>query len=166
MYPIRLGYELARTRIKRLIENGHEPEAVIAIVATAEKTFRRVLKQLIVSAGFESTEADKLLKHFRGFEGVKNVWPRFDPRHRNLPELIGSGEWQSLKAAQNARNGLVHGERALSKERAKELAEAALIALDRGRVKLLEVYDFDGWSRVSVRRRSRLHVDAKVKMDL
>ena len=67
MYPIRLGYELARTRIKRLIKNGHDPEAVIASAATAEKTFRRVLKQLIVSAGFESTEADKLLKQFRGF---------------------------------------------------------------------------------------------------
>jgi hypothetical protein len=62
MYPVKLGYNTAKKRIDELTQNGHHSESLVTSVFTAEKTIRRTLRQLIVSAGFKSTIANKIIK--------------------------------------------------------------------------------------------------------
>ena len=90
MYSVRLGYSTAKARINRLLKNGHKAEALVASVATVEKTFRRVLLQTVVSAGFTREDADKLVKQIRGFDGIKQQWNLFDPCNRKLVDIVGN----------------------------------------------------------------------------
>lgn len=65
MYPVRLGIDVAKNRINSLIENGHQAEALLTAVFTFEKTLHRTLKQLIVSSGFRSKDANQLIKIYK-----------------------------------------------------------------------------------------------------
>lgn len=61
MYPVSIGYAGAIQRINELLRNGHDAEALVTTAFTIEKTLRRTLRQLVVSAGFRSTDADKIV---------------------------------------------------------------------------------------------------------
>ncbi len=41
MYPVKLGYKDAVKRVRTLIENGHDAEALLTAMFTAEKTLYR-----------------------------------------------------------------------------------------------------------------------------
>jgi len=99
MYSVRLGFDSAKKRIKKLITNGHHAEALLTSVFTFEKTIHRTLKQLIVSAGFKNKDAKKLLKQIQGFKKQKEIWSCFDPNGKNLPEIIGNKHWQHINKA-------------------------------------------------------------------
>ena len=127
MYPVRLGIKTAQNRIKKLKKNGHHAEALLTAVFTYEKTLHRTLKQLIVSSGFRSRDAEKLLENIQGFNRQKNVWACFDPKNRKLPELIDNKYWQHIKKAVKMRNELVHGARAYNLDQCKDMTEKFLI---------------------------------------
>ena len=74
MYPVRLGFDSAKLRIKKLMINGHHAEALLTSVFTFEKIIHRTLKQLIVFAGFRNSDADLLLKQMRVFKRQKEIW--------------------------------------------------------------------------------------------
>ncbi len=84
MYPVTLGYEAAMARINTLLSSGHETEALVTVVFTTEKTLRRTLRQIIVSAGFMSRIGDKIVGGLRGLEAIKTGWELYDPQHRKL----------------------------------------------------------------------------------
>ena len=165
MYPVRLGIDKAISRIKRLIKNGHHAEALLTSVFTFEKTIHRTLKQLIVSSGFRNADSDKLLKQLQGFNKQKEIWACFDPEGRSLPEIIGNNHWQHIGAAVTMRNNLVHGARAYKLEDCKRTAENILDLIDQTITSFNTEYGYDGWSTVSIRRKSTLHSDPKVKIN-
>ncbi len=164
MYPVRLGINKAKGRINRLIKNGHHAEALLTSVFTFEKTIHRTLKQLIVSSGFRSKDAEKLLKQLQGFNKQKEVWPCFDPNGKSLPNIIGSNHWQHVNKAVKMRNNLVHGSRAYNLDLCKEMAENMLEVIEQTVSAFRAEYNYDGWGTVSVRRKSTLHSDPKVKI--
>jgi len=163
MYSVRLGYDKAVARIRNLIKNGHYAEALVTSVFTIEKTLCRTLKQLIVSSGFPSRYADVILKQFQGLDKIKKVWPCFDPNNEGLPSIIGDANWQIIPQAQTMRNKLVHGERVYTLNECHKTAVDMLSALDATREAFNLRYGFDGWSTLSVRIRSALHKDPRVK---
>ena len=73
MYPVKLGYKDAVKRVHTLIENGHDAEALLTAMFTAEKTLYRTLRQLVISSGFPSTQADVLMGKFKGIESIKSI---------------------------------------------------------------------------------------------
>ena len=93
MYPVKIGYAGAIGRIGALTANGHHAEALVTTTFTVEKTLRRTLRQLVVSAGFPSQIADKVVGSLRGLEAIKGAWEIYDPRHRKLTELVSTGDW-------------------------------------------------------------------------
>ena len=111
MYPVSIGYEGAIQRINDLLRNNHDAEALVTTAFTIEKTLRRTLRQMVVSAGFKSTIAEKIMKEIRGLHAVKNAWEIYDPDHRALISIVGDDNWRSFQEAATMRNKLVHGER-------------------------------------------------------
>jgi hypothetical protein len=164
MYPVRLGIKTANNRIRKLLKNGHHAEALLTAVFTYEKTIHRTLKQLIVSSGFRSKDAEKLLKNIQGFERQKKVWSCFDPKNRNLPELIDNNHWQHINKAVKMRNNLVHGARAYNLEQCREMSERILDLISHTIEAFETIYGFNGWERIAVRIKSKLHSDQKVKI--
>lgn len=162
MYPVSLGYAEAVKRINALLKNGHNAEALLTSVFTVEKTLHRTLKQLIVSAGFPSKQAEALISQFKGMEKAKQVWPCFDPRHEALSTFVAPPTLKTIAEAQTMRNKLVHGTAVFSQAVCEATARAVLVALDDLKKSLDVRYGFNGWTKVSVRRTSRLHADAKV----
>jgi len=162
MYSVRLGFESAKKRINNLIKNGHHAEALLTSVFTFEKTIHRTLKQLVVSSGFKNTDATKLLRKIQGFKNQKEIWSCFDPNGKNLPEIIGNKHWQHINKAVKMRNDLVHGTRVYNLNLCKEMAENILELLDQSVASFNAEYGYDGWSRVSIRKKSTLHSDPKV----
>lgn len=69
MYSVTMGFDAAMDRIKSLLKQSYNSEALVTSVFTAEKTLRRTLRHLVVSAGFISRHADEILRR-RGREGV------------------------------------------------------------------------------------------------
>jgi hypothetical protein len=93
MYPISLGFAEALRRIEQLSRNGHHAEALLTSVFTFEKTARRALRLCIVARGFNSKQADALLKFANGIEKIKELWPVFIKDNDALPSLVGNN-WQ------------------------------------------------------------------------
>lgn len=164
MYPVRLGFNTAKQRIKKLQQNGHYAEALLTSVFTFEKIIHRTLKQLVVSAGFRSKDAEKLLKQVQGFKKQKEIWECFDPENRKLPEIIGNVHWQHINKAVEMRNSLVHGKRAYSLEECRSITENIIALLDQTVSSFSSAYDYDGWEDISKRYKSKLHSDPKVNM--
>ena len=164
MYPISLGIKTAKNRIRKLLKNGHYAEALLTSVFTYEKTLHRTLEQLIVSSGFRSKDAKKLLENIQGFNRQKNVWSCFDPQNRNLPELIDNNHWQHIKKAVKMRNDLVHGARAYNLDQCRDMSEKILALISNTIDTFEEQYGYNGWERITVRIKSKLHSDPKVKM--
>ena len=109
MYPVSLGFQEAERRIRALLANGHNAEALITLVFTFEKTLRRALRFCAVSRGFTSKQANALFSNM-GFKDLKDVWPCFEKENRSLPDFVGNAKWQHVPPAITMRNKLVHGE--------------------------------------------------------
>jgi hypothetical protein len=164
MYPVRLGYDKAVKRIRRLIGNGHHAEALVTSVFTIEKTLRRVLRALIVSAGFSSVQADLLMTKFDGLNKIKEIWECFDPNNRKLSGFLAPTTLQAIAEIQRKRNDLVHGSRVFGLNHCRREAERALTALSDLRKTFEKRYGYDGWSKIRVRTKSTLHTDPRVKI--
>jgi len=164
MYPVKLGYPAAIARINMLLANSHEAEALVTSVFTAEKTLRRTLRQIIVSAGFISQISDRIIGRLHGLETVKNAWDLYDPNHRKLTDLISASDWKTIKSASEMRNKLVHGERVYSVQACSQTASDALLALDNIKNTLDTEYCYSGWATAKARRISTLHSDPKVRI--
>jgi len=162
MYPVRLGFSVAISRINSLLKNGHDAEALVTAVFTVEKTLRRTLRQLVVSAGFISRMADKISGSLRGLDSVKNAWEIYDPRHRKLTELVPARDWSVIKEAAEMRNKLVHGERVYALASCRKTAKDVLAVLANLKTILETEYGYSGWVRGRFRRTSHLHKDPKV----
>lgn len=166
MYPVRLGYSTAIARINELLSNGHDAEALVTAVFTAEKTLRRTLRQLVVSAGFISTIADKIIGNLRGFDSLKNSWEIYDPNHRKLTDLITPADWKVFKDASEMRNKLIHGERVYSLIACRKSANDVLVALNNVKSFFDTEYGYSGWAIARSRRSSELHKDPKVRLTI
>lgn len=163
MYPVKLGYNDAVNRVCTLIKNGHDAEALLTAMFTVEKTLYRTLKQLVLSSGFPSTQADVLMSKFKGIENIKSVWSCFDPKHEKLSDFTNQGTLKSIADAQTMRNKMVHGIAVYSQDDCQAAAKYALTALDDLRNTLNQRYGFDGWSTMKRRNKSTLHADPRVK---
>lgn len=155
MYPARLGIDEAKKRIKALMTNGHDAEALLTAYFTFEKTVYRTLRRLIVSSGLSGTDADNLLKHLRGLEKYKQVWSVFDSKSRTLPDIIGNEHWQHVKEASKMRNALVHGRKVYKLERCEKMAENMLGSIDRAVTIFKEEYNYCGWVDGNVRKKRK-----------
>ncbi|WEK43282.1 MAG: hypothetical protein P0Y64_18505 [Candidatus Sphingomonas colombiensis] len=131
-------------------------------VFTVEKTLRRTLRQLIVSAGFSSAMADKLIGSLRGLNALKEAWELYDPRHRKLTTLIQAADWKSFKDAVEMRNNLVHGVRVYNLSDCQRQATETLNALNNAKSFLNGEYGYSGWTTASRRITGRLHQDPKI----
>lgn len=158
MYPVSLGYGIAKQRIGDLMKNGHHAEALVTTTFTVEKTLRRTLRHVVVSCGFQSTIAAKIVDGLRGLDAIKRAWELYDPRHRALPAIVGN-DWITIKETVEMRNKLVHGERVYDLAHCRQQATVAMAALDRLKTTLDAEYGYSGWERLRVRRASRLHID-------
>ena len=161
MYPVTIGYAGAVQRIDELLNNDHYAEALVTTAFTVEKTLRRTLRQLVVSAGFRSADAEKIVKGLGGLERLKDAWALYDPKHRGLPSIIGQ-DWAVFAETSKMRNKLVHGERVYKLAECQEQALKTLQALDRLKFTLEAEYGYSGWERLKVRKVANLHRDPKV----
>lgn len=91
-----------------------------------------------------------------GFKDLKEAWLCFDKQHRALPEFIGNSKWQHVQPAVTMRNKLAHGERVYKLAECKLATEKVLDALNEFRAKLQAEIQFDGWSRLPVRKEPEL----------
>jgi hypothetical protein len=164
MYPVTLGYESATARIGSLLSSGHETEALVTVAFTTEKTLRRTLRQIIVSAGFISRIGDKLVGGLRGLDAIKNGWELYDPHHRKLTDLIAPTDWKQVKLAAEMRNKLVHGERVYSVSDCRDAAEKTLIALNNIKNTLDAEYGYSGWAKAKSRRVTKLHLNPIIRI--
>jgi hypothetical protein len=166
MYPVRLGYKTAISRINELMENGHYPEALVTSMFTVEKTLRRTLRQIVVSAGFASKHADKIVGNLKGLDTLKNSWELYEPSNKKLTEIISSEDWKQFKEAATMRNKMIHGERVYELETCKNEATKVLAALDTLKTNFDNIYGYSGWETFSKRIKSQLHLDPKVKIEI
>lgn len=155
MYPVSLGFQEAERRIRALLKNGHNAEALITSVFTFEKTLRRALRFCAVSRGFTSKQAEALFNNM-GFKDLKERWPCFEKENRSLDEFIGNSKWQHVQPAITMRNKLAHGERVYKLADCELAANRMLDALGEFRNKLTAEIQFDGWSRLPIRRKVAL----------
>lgn len=163
MYPVTLGYAAAVQRMQAMNANGHHAEALVAVAFTVEKTLRRTLRQLIVSAGFPSRLAEKLVGNFRGLDAIKTAWEYYDPKHRALLEVIDQADWNAFKKIAEMRNSLVHGTRVYNLQICANETTAGLLSLDHTKIALDAEYGYSGWEKGRTRRTSKLHADPAVK---
>jgi len=163
MYPVKLGYEEAISRINGLVKNDFVTEAFVTTVFTLEKTFYRVFRQLVISAGFKSTQATVLLKIFKGIEAMKTYWECFDLNHEKLSNILGQNNIRIINEAQKMRNDLVHGKRVYKDDICLEKTNELLAVLDNVRIVFQNKYNFDGWSKIKGRKVSTLHIKRPLK---
>lgn len=154
MYPITLGYGEATRRIGKLLQNGHDAEALLTAVFTFEKTVRRMLHFYAIRRGFSSKQS-KLLFAKMGFEQLKGIWPCFERSNRTLPDTVGA-HWQNVPIAIAKRNKIVHGEKVYALADCRVNAELVLRALDALQQETLGDVEYDGWARLPVRIKPRL----------
>ena len=164
MYPVKLGYGNAQKRIRDLLKNSYNSEALVTSVFTVEKTLRRTLRQLIVSTGFTSKQADQLMSNIRGLATIKKSWGLYDPQNRNLVDLIGNDNWQVIKDGSKMRNDLVHGIKVYGRTKCRHQAESIIVALDNVKGCFDNIYGYSGWKKYKKRSRHRLHLDPKVNI--
>lgn len=162
MYPVKLGYPEAVKRVRALLRNGHDAEALLTAMFTVEKTLYRTLRQLVISAGFPSTQADVLMGRSKGIENIKQVWSCFDPKHEPLSKFVAQATLKSIADAQTMRNKLVHGTAVYSSAQCQTVANDVLVALDDLRTALHQRYGCDGWATMKRRIKSTLHSDPRV----
>ncbi|MEA1928869.1 MAG: hypothetical protein U9N73_11750 [Candidatus Auribacterota bacterium] len=62
------------------------------------------------------------------------------------------------------RNNLVHGNRVYDIEKCEKEVQKIVSLLDDLTAKFEEEYEFNGWAKFSIRKKSTLHVDPKVKI--
>jgi hypothetical protein len=164
MYPVRLGFEGALKRIQRLASNEHHAEALVTSVFTIEKTMRRVLRALVVSAGFSSSQAKVLMSKFDGLGKVKEVWECFDPKSEKLSAFTREATLQTIAEAQKMRNELVHGSKVFDLDHCKRETERTLEALRDLRNTFRKRYGYDGWTKIKLRNKSVLHSDPRIRI--
>ena len=163
MYPVKIGYVGAVARIKALLKNGHSAEALVTTAFTVEKTIRRTLKQLVISAGFTSKGADQIVKGLRGLEQLRQAWRLYDPKQREFNRVVPAAVLEPIKNTAEMRNKLVHGERVYVLEDCATQTRVALAALDAIKTSFDAEYGYSGWTVGKKRTTARLHVDPKVK---
>lgn len=163
MYPITLGYDEAVVRIELLLKNGHYAEALVTSMFTVEKTLRRTLRQIVVSAGFTSKQADKIINNLRGLAAIKSNWELYEPNNMKLTELLPAENWKRLQDVSVMRNKMVHGERTYNLEVCERETIEVLKVLDQLKKDFDELYGYSGWTPYAKRRKSQLHKDPKVK---
>lgn len=162
MYPLRMPYRKVRSRLKNLVKDGYCSEALVSAVFTTERLLRRTLVQLVVSAGFTSKDAFKIVQRLSGLAALKEAWNIYDPKGRTLVQIIGNPTWQLVREAAKIRNDMVHGMRTHSQGTCKRMARQLIETIDIMKDKLKSAYDFDGWGMHRKRRNSALHSDPKV----
>jgi len=124
---------------------------------------RRVLRALVISAGFPSSQATALMEKFDSLNKIKEVWHCFDPQHEKLSGFLPQATLQAISETQTMRNQLVHGAKVFRLDLFEQEAERALKALDTLRNTFNNRYSFDEWSQVKARKKSALHFDPRVK---
>jgi hypothetical protein len=163
MYPVRLGYTQAVSRIQKLMKNGHHPEALVSCAFTVEKTLRRTLREIVVSAGFASKQADKIVRGCNGLEALKRNWEIYDPNNKALTDIVPKTDWAQFRKVATMRNKMVHGERVYELATCKTESKVTLVALDRLKNSFDQLYGYSGWTTYSRRIKHTLHSDPKVR---
>lgn len=163
MYPVSLGYEEAKRRILKLVENGHHAESLVTTTFTVEKILRRTLKQLVISSGFTSSHADRIVGNFRGFDSLKSNWDLYDPHGEKLTSIISDRDWKTFKESSEMRNQLVHGLAVYNLEKCHEQTGKLMAAMDSLKTELDRRYGFSGWSKIKKRLKPSLHHDPKIQ---
>jgi hypothetical protein len=95
---------------------------------------------------------------------LKEQWLIYEPHQRTLVEVIGNQEWQQICTLAKMRNKLIHGIRVYEAEYCQEQAEKFLFTLDIVKEKLEVAYGYSGWERLAARKKSKLHIDPKIKI--
>jgi hypothetical protein len=131
-------------------------------VFTAEKTIRRTLRQLIVSSGFKSIIASKVIGRFNGVYQLVDAWELYDPQHRKLTDVVSANDIKIIKEAAQKRNKLIHGEQVFKLDLCKEETKKVIEALDNIKRQFDTEYGYSGWTNIAVRKVSSLHIDPKV----
>ena len=162
MYPVRLGHQIAYNRIQRLLDSGCPAEALLATMFTIEKTFRRVLFQLMISAGFTNAQAKIIMSACQGFDKIANLWPVFDPNQKSVKELVAGNEWDAIIKIKQMRNNLVHGNKVYLLKDCREQVDATLPVLTKYLNTFNNIYGFNGWTEFSIRETPLLHIDPKI----
>jgi hypothetical protein len=162
MYPVKLGFDAAIKRIEKLSKNEHHAESLITSVFTTEKTLRRTLRFLIVSCGFKSLIAEKIINNIRGLDAIKNAWEFYDPEHKKLVDILGK-DWQVVINCANMRNNLVHGIKVYKLDLCKEETKNVLASLKNIKKTFEDNYGYSGWTPMTIRKKSRLHIDSRIK---
>ena len=164
MYPLKLGYDAAKKRIDSLTKNGHHSESLVTSVFTAEKTIRRTLRQLMVSAGFKSSIVNKMIRRLNGINQLIDAWELYDPKHRKLTEIVAPIDIQTIKEAASKRNRLIHGEQVFKLDLCKDQTRKVLESLDKIKDIFDNEYNYSGWAKISTRKVSKLHIDPKIRI--
>ena len=155
MYPIRLGFDEALARIRRLRKNKHYAEALVTSVFTFEKLMRRSIRCALLARGFTSAQARELVKN-RGFYDLKDLWKIFDRKHQTLSEFIGNNEWQKVPKAIEMRNKLVHGERVYDRRQCSVYTRHVIKVLKIFHKRVRASYGIDPWATLPTRKKSKL----------
>jgi len=157
MYPIKLGFSEAQNRINSLHQNGHYAEALITTVFTFEKSVRRGINYLALARGFTSKYSKTLFENY-GFAKLKTAWPIFDRTNSTLPDFVGSS-WAAVPGAVTMRNKMAHGEKVYDLQKCKVEAVAVMNAVIDLRTNFLDDVGYDLWTKLPVRRLSKLSWD-------
>lgn len=145
------------------MEGGFHAEAFIASVAVVERVLRRTLRQLIISAGFKSTIAGKIIKRISGLSGIRDAWEIYDPQHRKLKDILGGKTIKVINEVSEKRNRLIHGQR-IFKPGVYESEVNKLLNVLQFITDTFEVYyGYNGWQKMRARKKSTLHNAPKVK---
>lgn len=162
MYPVRLGFGVAVQRVNALVANGHNAESLVTAIFTIEKTMRRTLRQIVVSAGFTSKTADKIVRRLNGLHALNTAWELYDPKNRKLTEIVAPADWKVVADSAEIRNNMVHGTRVYSQAYYQAQTVAVMAALNNIKQAFDGEYGFSGWTTFDKRLVSRLHGDPKV----
>jgi len=163
MYPVKLGFDAATDRIQSLSKNGHHAESLVTAVFTTEKTLRRTLKFLIVSCGFKSVIANKIINTVRGLDAIKNSWEFYEPNHKKLTDILDPQDWEVIGRCASMRNHLVHGIKVYTLDLCKKETKNVLKSLRKIKKILEDNYGYSGWTFMRIRKESKLHVDPRYK---
>jgi len=145
LYPVTLGYQTAINRISLLMSNGHHAEALVTGMFTTEKTLRRTLRQIVVSAGFASKYADKIVSDLRGLDAIKKAWELYEPNNKKLTEILSPTDWELFKEGASMRNSMIHGGRVYKLDNCEKMAKEILAALDNVKKQFDSMYGYSGW---------------------
>ena len=164
MYSIKSEYTTVRRRLDEIEQWALPSERFVFSVFLMEKLLRRTLVQLVVSAGFTTEEAFRIVKEMSGVERVGQNWRRYDPHGRTLVAVIGNATWQIVQQSATRRNELVHGSDHRSELSYKRQMRRLLQALDGIKDSLDATYGYSGWRGMQTRDATALHRDPKVRV--